>query len=85
MFLIDDILMAPVRGLHFVAASIHDAVEEEMAAEKKALRDELNDLYRELSAGQISEEAFDAREEAILDRLDYLEALEQQNGNAPPQ
>ena len=90
MFLLDDILMAPVHGLHFVASSIHDAVQDELENEKKALRNELNDLYMELSAGQITEEAFDAREEVILDRLDPLEAWAQQdhergqNGTTPP-
>jgi len=44
MFLLDDILMAPVHGLHFVASSIHDAVQDELENEKKALRNELNDL-----------------------------------------
>ncbi len=77
MFLLDDILMAPVRGLHFIASSIHEAVQDEMDEEKNALRNELNDLYRELSAGQITEETFDAREEVLLNQLDQLEALEQ--------
>ena len=78
MFLIDDILLAPLRGVHFVASSIHDAVREEIESERQALRNELNDLYMAVETDEISEEAFDAREEEVLDRLDELDELEEQ-------
>jgi hypothetical protein len=78
MFLIDDLLLAPLRGVHFVASSIYDAVQEEVEQERRALRGELNDLYMELEAGNITEEEFDQREEEVLDRLDELQALEEQ-------
>ena len=78
MFLIDDILLAPLRGVHFVASSIHDAVREEIESERQALRNELNDLYMAVETGEISEEAFDDREEEVLDRLDELDELEEQ-------
>ncbi len=78
MFLIDDILLAPLRGVHFVASSIHDAVREEIESERQALRNELNDLYMAVETGEISEDAFDAREEEVLDRLDELDELEEQ-------
>lgn len=77
MFLIDDILLAPVRGVHFIASSIHDAVREEIESERQALRNELNDLYMAIETGEISEDAFDAREEEVLDRLDELDALQE--------
>lgn len=78
MFLIDDILLAPIRGIHFIASSIHDAAQEEVENEKRVLRDELNDLYMELETGNLSEEEFEAREEEILNRLDELEQLKQE-------
>ncbi|MES3630863.1 MAG: gas vesicle protein GvpG [Longimonas sp.] len=77
MFLIDDILLAPLRGVHFIASSIHDAVREEIESERQALRNELNDLYMALETGDLSEEAFDEREEEVLDRLDELDALQE--------
>jgi hypothetical protein len=82
MFLIDDLIMAPVRGLHFIASSIHDAVEEERGREKQALRDELNELYMDLAAGHITDAEFDEREDVILDRLEELEAMEQRGDAA---
>jgi hypothetical protein len=78
MFLLDDILLAPIRGVHFIASSIYDAAQEEVENEKRMLRDELNDLYMELETGDLSEEEFEAREEEILNRLDELEQLEQE-------
>lgn len=77
MFLIDDILLAPLRGVHFIASSIHDAVREEIENERQALRNELNDLYMALETGDLSEEAFDEREEEVLDRLDELDELQE--------
>lgn len=77
MFLIDDIFLAPFRGLTFVAQAVYDAAEKEVENERQALRDELNDLYMQLELGDISEETFDRREEEILDRLDALREAEQ--------
>ncbi|WP_022834765.1 gas vesicle protein GvpG [Salisaeta longa] len=76
MFLIDDILLAPVRGVAFIAQAVHDAAEDHIESEQRALRDELNDLYMQLDMGMIEEETFDAREEEILDRLDELHAID---------
>jgi hypothetical protein len=76
MFLIDDLLLAPFRGIKFVAEAVHDAAREEIENERQALRDEINDLYMQLETGEISEETFEAREEQILDRLEALEATE---------
>jgi hypothetical protein len=76
MFLIDDLLLAPFRGIKFVAEAVHDAAREEIENERQALRDEINDLYMQLETGEISEETFEAREEEILDRLEALEATE---------
>jgi hypothetical protein len=76
MFLIDDLLLAPFRGIKFVAEAVHDAAREEIENERQALRDEINDLYMQLETGEISEDTFEAREEEILDRLEALEATE---------
>jgi len=76
MFLIDDLLLAPLRGLTAVARSVHDAARDHIENERQALRNEMNDLYMQLETGEITEEEFDWREEEILDRLDALEETE---------
>jgi hypothetical protein len=78
MLIVDDLLAAPVKGLAFVFRSVHDAVEDHVDGERDRLRDELNQLYLMLERGEISEDDFDDREDAILDRLDELEETEQQ-------
>lgn len=73
MFLIDDVLLAPFKGIKFIAESVHDAAQDEIANRRTTLRNELNDLYMQLEVGEITEDEFDDREEEILDRLDALD------------
>lgn len=76
MFLIDDILASPARGLAFIFRSVHEAVENDAFDERETLKDQLNDLYMLLELGEISEDEFDEQEESILDRLDELDEME---------
>ena len=72
MLLVDDLLLAPLSGLLWVAEKIHDAAREEMAGEANAITEELRQLYLMLEAKQIAEADFDARERELLDRLDAI-------------
>jgi predicted ribosome quality control (RQC) complex YloA/Tae2 family protein len=84
MFLIDDLLLAPFRGIKFIAESVHDAAREQIENERQALRDEMNDLYMQLETGEITEEEFERREEEILDRLEALDETESElQGDGP--
>ena len=76
MFLIDDILMAPARGLLWIFKEIHHAVEEEQANEAEAITTKLSELYMMLETGQMTEAEFDAAEKALLDRLDAIKERE---------
>jgi len=73
MFLIDDIFLAPFKGIKFIAESVYNAAQDEIANRRTSLRNELNDLYMQLEVGEITDEEFDDREEEILDRLDELD------------
>jgi hypothetical protein len=77
MFLIDDLLLSPVKGVLWVFREIHDAAQTELAGESEAITAALSELYMKLETGQISEMEFDAREKVLLDRLDRLQAEEQ--------
>ncbi len=72
MFLLDDILLAPIKGAVWVAEKVHEAAQEGMAEEGEAVTRELSELYRELESGRIVEAEFDAREKRLLDRLERL-------------
>jgi hypothetical protein len=76
MFLIDDILLSPAKGLLWVFREIHDAAQQELAGESENITAALSELYMRLETGQITETEFDAQETTLLDRLDHLQAEE---------
>ncbi len=77
MFLLDDLLLAPAKGLLWVFKEIHDAAQQEMAGEGEAVTAALSELYLKLESGQITESEFDEQEKMLLDRLDRLQAGEE--------
>jgi hypothetical protein len=73
MLLVDDLVLSPYRGLLWVFKEIHDVALEELEGEAERIREQLTDLYMLLETGEITDEEFDEREAALLDRLDTLE------------
>ena len=72
MFLVDDILMAPFKGIFWIFKEINRAAEEEQANEAEAITTKLSDLYMMLETGQMTEAEFNASEKTLLDRLDAI-------------
>jgi hypothetical protein len=77
MFLLDDLLLSPVKGILWIFREIHDAAQQELAGESEAITAALSELYMKLETGQISDAEFDAQEKVLLDRLDRLQAAEE--------
>ncbi|AJX35684.1 gas vesicle protein GvpG [Burkholderia oklahomensis] len=73
MFILDNLLAAPIKGMFWIFEEIAQAAEEETIADIEMTKAALVDLYHELESGQIDEAAFEAREQALLDHLDSLE------------
>ena len=73
MFLADDVILFPFKSILSVFQEIYKAAIEEIKAEADAIRLELSQLYLALEAGAVTEDAFDARESELLDRLDAIE------------
>ena len=65
-----------MRGVLAVFREIHKAAQQELGNEAAAIRTELGELYMLLERNGITEEAFDERESALLDRLDVLDDRE---------
>lgn len=61
--------LAPVRGVVWVARRVDDAAAAELA-NPAAIRAELKELQRALAEGEIDEETYDRREDALLERLE---------------
>lgn len=76
MFLIDDILLSPLKGALWVFREVHKAAQEALADEAETLTAELSELYMMLDSGRITEEEFETREKELLDRLDRLQGHE---------
>jgi hypothetical protein len=74
VFLIDDLLLLPLRGALWAARQVAQAADAEMSRKEKDIVTELEDLHRLLESGGLSEAEFDRREGELLDLLDALRA-----------
>ncbi len=72
MLLVDDLLLAPFKGLLFVLREVARAAEEEQAGDERAAMAELAALHRSLEDGRLTEAEFDLRETPLLERLDRI-------------
>lgn len=81
MFLLDDLLLAPARGLMSVFRNIYNAAQEEIAHEAESIRNQLSEMYVLLETGQVTEEEFDLQERELLKRLERIEARDESIGD----
>jgi hypothetical protein len=79
MFIVDDILMAPMKGVLWICEQIQEAAEQDQANEADNITVELQKLYRSLESGSITEEEFEVRESKLLDRLDSIEGMDSED------
>jgi hypothetical protein len=75
MFLLDDILLAPVKGLASVCQKLYEAAQNDLDGQEKEIVATLSDLYQQLESHQIGDEQFNAREGDLLDRLEEVRRL----------
>jgi hypothetical protein len=75
MFLLDDILLSPVRGIVWLGEKIDGVIKSEEQDEDR-LKDTLLELQMRLELGQIGEDEYRRQETALLD---HLEAVRAQN------
>ena len=54
MFILDDILLFPVRGVTWIAKKVYELAEEEFENEAASIRAELSDLYMRLETGELT-------------------------------
>ena len=68
--MLGSLLLSPITGVTFILREIARAVDEARAADRRAIMDELQELHRQIERGAIPEAEFEAREAALLDRLE---------------
>jgi len=81
MFLLDDILLAPLKGLAAVCRQVQEAAQQDLKNQQKATMAALAELHRRLESGQIDECEFDAQETRLLEQLERIEAAFSASGS----
>lgn len=76
MFLIDDILLAPLKGVVWIGGKVRDVVENEVSDEGK-IREELLALQLRFELDEISEEEYMKTEKDLLIQLDAAQKEEE--------
>ncbi len=72
MFLIDDILLAPLKGVAWVAEKVKEIAEKELYDEGR-IKEKLMELQIQFELyDEISEEEYRKQEEQLLERLDAI-------------
>lgn len=71
MFLIDDILLAPLKGVIFIGKKINEVIEKEMSDEG-AIKERLMGLQLKFEMDEIDEEEYDRREDELLKLLEQI-------------
>jgi hypothetical protein len=72
MFLLDDILLAPMKGLATVCRKVEEAARQELENREKGAMSALGELHRRLETGQIDEKDFDLEETRLLEQIEEL-------------
>jgi len=73
MLLVDDIVLFPMNSVLWIFDEIYQAAEEALESEADDITAQLQQLYRMLESGDITEAEFDVQEAELLDRLEAIQ------------
>lgn len=71
MFLIDDILLSPLKGVIWIGKKIHGVAEKEFSDEG-LIKEKLMELQLKFELDKISEKEYNKQEAELLARLDAI-------------
>ena len=71
MLIVDDILLAPIKGLIWLGKKINEVAEKELSDEGR-IKEELMQLQLRFEMDEISEEEYNRQEKELLERLDAI-------------
>ena len=76
MFIVDDIILSPLKGLIWLSDKINDMVQREMSDEG-LIKERLMELQLRFELDEIDEEAYTKQEKELLERLDAIHGDEE--------
>ncbi|MBI5747539.1 MAG: gas vesicle protein GvpG [Nitrospinae bacterium] len=71
MFLVDDILLAPLKGVIWIGEKLNELVEKEFSDEGR-VKEKLMELQLKFELDKISEKEYNKQEAELLARLDAI-------------
>ena len=71
MFLLDSILLAPLKGVMWMGQKLGDMAQKELS-DKGRIKEELMRLQLQFELDEISQQEYDRKEKELLDRLDAI-------------
>ena len=71
MFLLDDILLAPLKGVIWLGKKVNEVGEKKLYDEG-SIKEELMALQLQFELDEINEQEYDQKEKELLDRLDAV-------------
>ena len=71
MFLIDDILLSPLKGVIWLGEKLNELVEKEFSDEGR-IKEKLMEVQLKFELDEISEEEYNKQEKELLERLDAI-------------
>jgi len=81
MFLFDDILLAPLKGVIWLGKKVNELGEKKLY-DKDSIKEELMALQLQFELDEINEQEYNEKEKELLDRLDAVtRAKEKENQN----
>lgn len=78
MFLIDDILLVPLKGVVWISEKLHELVEKELN-DKDKIKEKLMALQLRFELDEISEEEYNQQENDLLMELNIIHEQSKEN------
>ena len=80
MFLIDDLLLAPLKGVIWLGKKVNEMVEREVSDEGR-VKEELMELQLRFELDEITEDEYNKQESELLARLDEIRRAKEEVSN----
>jgi hypothetical protein len=78
MFILDDIVLAPLKGIIFIGNKIDELMQKEISDEGR-IKERLMELQLKFEMDEITVEEYDQREEELLNMIERIRADKENN------